>query len=230
MRMINDFDLVFDKEKYLAAREDKFGHLVEKSGLRRKFDDAFDDARKYCQPIACYKAFPIGRIRHQKVDLDAGVTLGGGPVVSVIAGAREVVLAVCTLGRAIDERIKELRNDNHAFKMLMLDELASWGLDQVRYQVLAEISRGYASLGWRTSSCLSPGESSWSVHDQKIIFQMLDTKQIGVELSSEYVMIPLKSLSLLVGVGDRPLGIEGLSSCEFCSIKNRCQYSGLRVS
>ncbi len=230
MWIIDDFDLVFDKENYLEVRQDKYGYLLDRSGLRRKFDDAFDDARKYCQPIACYKAFPIERIRHQKVDIDAGVTIGGGPVVSVIGGAQEVVLAVCTVGIAIDERIKELRNHKHAFKMLILDELASWGLDQVRYQVLAEISERYESLGWRTSSCLSPGESSWSVHDQKTIFQMLDTKQIGVELGSEYVMTPLKSLSLLVGVGDRPLGSEGLSSCEFCSIKNHCQSSGLRVS
>ena len=33
------------------------------------------------------------------------------------------------------------------------------------------------------------------------------------------VMSPIKSLSLIVGIGPGPLGVEGASNCDFCTIR-----------
>jgi hypothetical protein len=43
------------------------------------------------------------------------------------------------------------------------------------------------------------------------------------------VMTPLKSLSLVVGIGAGPLGVEGASNCDFCTIRERCQHRKLRA-
>lgn len=230
MHITTDYDLSFDKEQYISFRGEKFAALLDEPAIKKKFDTVFEEAKYYCQPSACYDYFSIKEIRHNSIKLDNDVSLGAETVLEIIGGAKNLVLAVCTVGELIDKRLKELRSNKEVFMMMILDELASWGLDQVRFQVLENISQECESRGLRTSSCLSPGESEWSVKEQRKIFQLLSTSKIGVELRSQYVMTPLKSISLLVGVSDSPMGEEDMSNCDFCSMKDRCKYKGFRVS
>jgi hypothetical protein len=177
------------------------------------------------RPAACYDVFPIEGFVHDRVRLAGGAMLGGGPVVEVVCGAEALALAVVTVGPAVDERIRQLSAERQRFQALVLDELASWAVDQVRQQLYAQMSAAFAARGWRTSTFLSPGESAWSVHEQRVLFKLLDAGQIGVSLNDSYLMTPLKSLSLMCGTGSQPLGVEGLTNCDFCSIKDRCTFA-----
>jgi hypothetical protein len=63
----------------------------------------------------------------------------------------------------------------------------------------------------------------WSVdRGQPIIFNMLDATQIGIELSPEFLMNPIKSLSMLIGVG-KDIDVAG-SICDYCAMKDTCSY------
>jgi hypothetical protein len=111
---------------------------------------------------------------------------------------------------------------------MFLDDLGSWAVDQVRQQLCRQVEAAATAQGLHASASLSPGESEWSVRDQAVIFSVLDTHPIGVTLNDSLVMLPLKSLSLVVGIGPGPLGVEGASNCDFCTIRERCQNRKLR--
>jgi hypothetical protein len=225
MHITHDFTLAFDMDEYISFRGEQYARLLARPGVREQTAQVFAEVGDVVQPAACYDVFPIAAYLHDRVRLANGVTLGGGPVVEVICGAEALALAVVTVGAAVDERIKALQAARQRFQALVLDELASWAVDQVRQQLYARLSQDFSARGWRTSTFLSPGESAWSVREQRLIFQMLDAGQIGVSLSPGYVMTPLKSLSLMCGGGSRPLGVEGLTNCDFCSIKDRCNFA-----
>ena len=161
--------------------------------------------------------------------LDGGVRIGGGPVVSVVGGAEELILALCTVGQAADRLIGEAQKGRRLFEALVLSDLAAWAVDMVRQQLCRRLEEQAKEQGLHISAPLSPGESVWSVEDQAIIFSLLDAGQIDVTLSPpSMVMSPTKSLSLILGVGSRPVGVEGASNCDFCTIKERCAYRSLR--
>ena len=71
--------------------------------------------------------------------------------------------------------------------------------------------------------------SAWSVEEQAVMFSLLDTSEIGVSLSDSMIMSPIKSLSLIMGTGPDPMGVEGASNCDFCSIKEWCNYRHKRL-
>jgi hypothetical protein len=225
MEITHDFTLAFDMDEYISFRGEQYARLLARPGVREQAAQVFAEVGDVVQPAACYEVFPIEAYLHDRVRLANGVTLGGGPVVEVICGAEALALAVVTVGAAVDERIKALQAARQRFQALVLDELASWAVDQVRQQLYARLSQDFSARGWRTSTFLSPGESTWSVREQRLIFQMLDAGRIGVSLSPGYVMTPLKSLSLMCGGGSQPLGVEGLTNCDFCSIKDRCNFA-----
>ena len=59
-----------------------------------------------------------------------GTKIGGGPVASVVAGASELVVGVCTAGSQISGRITEHQQDGQRLRAMFLDDLGSWAVDQ----------------------------------------------------------------------------------------------------
>jgi hypothetical protein len=225
MDIIRDFDLDFDLEEYVKLRGEAFIRLLERPALRRQVEDVVAEVPILLQPAACYDQFPIVAYLHDRVKLRGGQILGGGPLVQVVGGAQVLVVAIVTMGPVVDERIRQFQNTGQRFQALVLDELASWAVDQVRRQLYDRLVAHFRARSWHVSTFLSPGESAWSVRDQRIIFNLLDAAQIGVCLSPGYVMTPLKSLSLVCGAGEHPVGVEGLTNCDFCSLRERCAYA-----
>jgi hypothetical protein len=225
MHITHDFTLAFDMDEYVSFHGQQYARLLARPAVRAEVESVFAEVGNVVQPAACWDVFPIEGFVHDRVRLAGGRTLGGGPVVEVVCGAEALALAVVTVGPAVDERIRQLNAERQRFQALVLDELASWAVDQVRQQLYAQMSAAFQARGWRTSTFLSPGESAWSVREQRVLFKLLDAGQIGVSLSDSYLMTPLKSLSLMCGAGSQPLGVEGLTNCDFCSIKDRCTFA-----
>ncbi len=225
MHITHDFTLAFDMDEYVSFHGQQYARLLARPAVREEVESVFAEVGGVVQPAACWDVFPIEGFVHDRVRLAGGATLGGGPVVEVVCGAEALALAVVTVGPAVDERIRQLSLEGQRFQALVLDELASWAVDQVRQQLYARMSDDFKARGWRTSTFLSPGESAWSVREQRVLFKLLDAGQIGVSLNDSYVMTPLKSLSLMCGAGSQPLGVEGLTNCDFCSIKDRCTFA-----
>lgn len=224
MIVTTDFRLSFDEEAFRTLH----GPGLERPALQRKLAGALAEVEALVEPIACYEAYPIERFLHDRLQLAGGVRLGGGPVVTVVGGAEELVVALCTIGAALDERVRQHREEGRYSEMLMLDELGSWAVDQMRRQLYERVEAELAERGWRASSPLSPGEGEWPMREQRTIFKLLDASQVGVALGPEQLMSPLKSLSLVFGAGSRPMGVEGLTTCDFCSIQDRCRYAATR--
>jgi hypothetical protein len=203
---------------------------LEQPNRRDDWQAALAEARALVQPAAVWDVFPIRETRHEHVLLVNGVKIGGGPVTRVVGGASNLIVAVCTAGPAIERRASELQRSKEMFRAMMLSDLGSGAVDAVRQQLCHWLEEDATRRGLRVSVSLSPGESEWSVRDQPAIFSLLDTRPIGVSLSPSLVMSPIKSLSLIMGIGAQSMGVEGGSNCDFCTIRDRCTYRHARAA
>jgi hypothetical protein len=228
MYIKRDWSISFDEEEFVAAQGASFARLLQQPARLDAFRTALAEIEEVIEPAACWDRFQIRKILHDKLAIADGVRIGGGPVVSVVGGAEELIVAVCTVGSTPDRLIAEAQRSRQLFKALVLSDLAAWAVDVVRQQLCQRFEEEAKEQGHHVSAPLSPGESVWSVQDQAVIFSLLDTGQINVSLSPSMVMSPIKSLSLILGVGSQPVGIEGASNCDFCTIKERCAYQRLR--
>jgi hypothetical protein len=225
-----DWHIEFDEEQYIAQAGSNLARLLARPNIRADWEAALADAYALIEPAAVWDTFPIREFRHERLTLANGTRIGGGPVASVVAGATDLVVGLCTVGGAISQRISEQLRSDQRLRALFLDDLGSWAVDQVRQQLCRRIEDDAASCELRASASLSPGESEWSVAEQAVIFSLLATREIGVSLNESMVMFPVKSLSLIVGIGPGPLGVEGASNCDFCTIRERCGYRRLRLA
>jgi hypothetical protein len=228
MQIKRDWTITFDEEKISKTMGPSFDRLLRDPKRQQVWQTALQEARELVQPAAVWDTFAIREILHKKVVLANGLRLGGGPVTTVVGGASDLTVAVCTAGQPIGDRVSLYQQEKRLFEGMMLSDLGSWAVDSVRQQLCHLLDEEAAQNGLRTSTPLSPGESEWSVADQEVIFQLVDARQIGVSLTSQMVMYPLKSLSLIMGTGSQPMGLEDGDSCMFCAMKDRCSYRELR--
>ncbi|MCS7261460.1 MAG: hypothetical protein NZ765_11920 [Anaerolineae bacterium] len=224
MEIKQDWVIPLNAAQFLDAQPDSFVRLLNSPKMRATFDQAVEEVRQALEPRACWERFPIRAIRHDKVVLADGTRLGGGPLVRVVAGAQELVLAVCTIGAQPDALIAAARRANQWFKMTLFHELSAWAVGLLRQELCHHLARVFQAEGLRVSAPLSPGESEWPVTDQKVIFALLDATQIGVSLNDSMMMQPIWSLSLALGCGRHAMGVEEASNCAFCTIQERCRY------
>jgi len=223
-----DFSVQLEANEYIQLQGERFERLLQDHGRRKMFEETLQEIRELTYPAATWESFPIQNFLHERIVLEGGLRIGGGPVTRVMSGAESLVLAVCTVGSQVDMRIQRCQIDRDMFKALMLDEMATWALDKVRQELCSQLEAEARQEGLRASATLSPGESNWSLDDQLLIFALLNTEEIGITLTDSLVMVPLKSLSFIMGVGKNPLGVEGATNCDFCSMKERCAYSHRR--
>jgi hypothetical protein len=229
MTVERDRVIRFDEEQIIRMEGASLERVLARPTGRAAWAGALAEARELAQGSAVWEFHPVREIRHGRVVLDAGpelggITLGSGPLASVVAGASHLGVAVCTIGGALGRRVQEHQRGGDMLRGLLLDSLGTWAVDKLRQEICCRLEDEATAAGLRTSTALCPGESEWGIQDQAVLFRLVDASAIGVSLTESLIMNPLKSLSLVVGRGAGPLGREGESHCDYCTMKDRCPY------
>jgi len=230
MTVERDWPIEIDEARIVRGEGENLTRILSQPRGRAAWTGALADAREVVHGAAVWDFLPIQGITHGTVTLAGGARMGGGPLAEVIAGASHLGVAICTIGAALGARAREHQRGKDMLRGLFLDTLGTWAVDRLRQEICCRLEDEAAAAGLRVSTSLSPGESEWSIKDQTVIFSLLDAARIGVTLSASLVMAPLKSLTLVMGRGAGPLGREGESHCDYCTVKDRCAYRGRRAA
>lgn len=110
--------------------------------------------------------------------------------------AEGIVLALATIGAAVERRAKELVDMEQGATGLIIDAIGTIAAERTADFLEGEIRRDCARSGWKVSRRYAPGYCGWKMEAQRQIFSHFpDT--LGVTLTSSCLMIPEKSLSFV---------------------------------
>lgn len=226
-----DFSVKPTEQEMLKILGKSSGRILGAEQNRRAFEEAGKELIELVKPVALWNKFPVRQFTHDRVVLENGVKIGGGPVVTVVCGAEELILAICSIGSDVETKAKKYMKNGDVMKGIFLDTMASWAVDMVRKR-FCEWAKEYflSEFKLKSSVMLSPGESEWDVKEQAVIFKLLEEEAApaGISISKSGVLFPVKSISLLIGLGSDRLGVEEGSNCDFCSLRARCRYRHMR--
>ena len=223
MPVLEDWDLQLDVDAVLRGQGADPQALRQRSPrLVAAAERALQQARVLIQPLLLYEYFDIYEVRHTYIALERGPRLRGEALVQGMSSARQAVVMVCTIGSHLEElAMRSMPTDP-------VHGLALYGAGSAAVEALANAACRYveeeaARQEWQATIPFSPGMVGWSVAEgQPQIFSLLDASQIGVQINGAAVMQPLKSLSMIMGVGPslQPTGIV----CVHCTMNEICRY------
>ncbi len=223
MPVLRDWELALDADKVLWGQgADPAIIRARRPKLVAEAEAVIEEGRPLLAPAVLYRRIPVAGLRHERLLLAGGGILLGPLIAGHLAAASEVIVAVCTVGDGLSQPISE------RFQTNPVQALALEGLAAAAAEALAEAAcRRFEALalaeGLKASIPLNPGMIGWPLEEgQAQIFGLLDASEIGVTLRPGSLMQPLKSLSLVIGLG-RELDAAG-QSCDFCSMRETCRY------
>lgn len=180
-------------------------------------------AHELIAPAMVYEIYPVAGVGRDHVQLHNGARLGGTCLVSLLEAAREVAIAVCTIGIGLERKVEEYLGGKKTLQAVLLDSIGSAAVDGVAREANHLIDREAKTRGMDTSSPLSPGMHGWDVADQHVLLSLLPADRIGVHLTPGAMMVPQKTISMVMGIGWKMPVWCLKEGCERCAIRKRCR-------
>jgi Vitamin B12 dependent methionine synthase, activation domain len=136
---------------------------------------------------------------------------------------------VCTAGRGITDRSKKLMKSGDLLQGYVYDVFGSIVVEGAMDVIQGRLQNEMRGFGLNITNRYSPGYCGWEVAEQRSLFQLLPEHFCGVELTDSCLMVPPKSISGMIGIGESVK--YNRYTCNFCSARN-CLYRNLnqRVS
>jgi hypothetical protein len=184
------------------------------------------------EPVALFDWFDVRTVDSECVQLtngeanrgsDGTIVLRVGRKTDLLGPATRALVAVCTIGGALEQRVGELHMARESLKSYLLDCVGVAALGAVGEAVRRVAEEAAAERGWGVSPALSPGSLvGWPLQGQRDLCACLPLEQIGVTLSERCVLIPHKSVSTLIGLGPGYESGHVGSVCKYCALAKTC--------
>jgi len=221
-----DFRLTLKLDEVLRAQGIKdYSRLkpTMKSAIHELLDRVNDG--DLVEPAVVYETYHVAEVtdNHLKVEGNDAV-LHGSLLHSVLAEARQLAVAVCTIGPALERQASDYFSQGESLRGLLLDGIGSAAVGALGSETCQTIGREASVRGYQAGSPISPGSPRFPVSEQWELFRMAPAQDIGVRLSESGLMIPRKSLSMIIGLGPQMGTWTATESCDHCNLSRTCRY------
>lgn len=110
---------------------------------------------------------------------------------------------VASVGQELDEWIEVKRAGEDVMEAFIADALGSVIVEAVIAWGLSFLACEMKMWGLKVSNSYSPGYCGWDVAEQRVFFSMFPDHFCGISLTESCLMLPVKSVSALVGIGEQ---------------------------
>jgi hypothetical protein len=219
----SEWKIDFDVDEVLRAQgadpqavRTRSAHLVDVAQA------ALQEGLPFLKPRTCVARFRVNGIQHHRLKLENDHCLSGPLITQQLAASSEIVAALCTIGPQLEAHISQVMPTD-LMRGLALDGVGSAAVEALANALCSQLEMEAKAAGMQTTVPLSPGMEGWPVEvGQQEIFALLEADSIGITLMPSQMMIPRKSLSMVVGVG-RDV-VQSGSACDYCTMKDTCRY------
>jgi len=185
--------------------------------------EAMADSKSKVEIKAGYR---IVDVQSKENDL-TGLTIGGNYfnlqkiVTGVLKKSEQIVVFSLTIGAEMETKSKELLSSGDLVACYIFDAVASITVEACADALHEHIKEKMLLKNQKVTNRYSPGYCNWKVIDQHLLFSLLLENFCGIKLTDSALMLPIKSISGIFGIGVKVKYLE--YSCNDCNIKD-CTY------
>lgn len=202
----------------------------EEGSIPEPFPDilqqALIEAPQFCKIRGGYKVFERIEMDQKAATIKINdITFSPSKIVTTqLKNANSAALFVCTAGEGISNHSNTVLADDPMLGYIF-DIIGSVTVEKAIDKMQEILHADLQKSGLNLSDRFSPGYCEWSVAEQQYLFSLLPEKFCGISLSDSSLMHPIKSVSGIIGIGEK-LSQKGYQ-CHWCSDKN-CIYGNIK--
>ena len=128
---------------------------------------------------------------------------------------------LCTIGHEIPNRSAQFMKEGNLLKGYICDIVGSLAVEAAMELIQEQLKIKMLHSGLKITNRYSPGYCGWDISEQRNLFALLPDKFCGVELTNTCLMVPVKSVSGIIGIGTNMK--SNPYACGLCDLEN-CLY------
>jgi cobalamin-dependent methionine synthase I len=125
----------------------------------------------------------------------------GQIILRQLRGSEAYALFICTAGTAFEAYQQRLKEEDDMVRIFIADALGSVMAEKCADRMEEALQESIDKLGWKHTNRFSPGYCGWHVSGQQQLFPLFHGHTCGVQLTDSSLMVPIKSVSGIIGVG-----------------------------
>lgn len=196
------------------------GAAPEETGLDGLIDRAWNEIRAAASPRHISRRLAIEVGEHTVVL--PGAQFESRTLAAHLSGCREAFLFAFTLGPGVDALIRRCELTEMPL-VPVLQACAAAYTEERADKAQEELETAAAAEGLYLRPRYSPGYGDFSLKAQKYFFSFMDiSKRIGVSLTDACLMVPMKSITAIIGLSSDP-SLCHVGKCMTCSAE-KCPF------
>lgn len=199
----------------LFLQEIGYGYIQASNEIKETIIPIWNEIKSIVRP-RCEFMIMDGILDNNSVILSNGVVLYIKKLLySLLNKSEKFVIFVATAGNEFQEYKDNASTENDIIKTYIIDIIGTCIVEAVGDYMEKQLE---SLITCKHTNRLSPGYCGWDLSEQKTIFKLLDNKPCNIRLSDVCLMIPEKSISGIIGIGENVN--EKAYSCKYCNLKN----------
>lgn len=215
-------ELVCDKSEVLRY----LGHRGQdiREDIDALIDDTIYEAKSICSPRYCLIESGVLEKEDGIYVSECNFYLSGESIKKHLNGMNRIYLFAATLGTGIDNKIRLWENKDLT-RAIILDCAGSAMIESYCDSVCSSLAEESLKKGIYLTSRFSPGYGDLPLSLQKNLLNATDAeRRIGLTCNDQFLMFPRKSVTAIMGFGEKELTNCKKSSCESCTARDNCFY------
>ena len=228
MKIIKDIKLKVDEEEVLRYQGYSRNKIKEPNGVILQINqEEIERGYNLFNPQGIYYPVKVKEISfiEEKIDFEKNLFLHfNASIINLLKGIDHLVFGIVTIGNALEEKVSELFTQGEYSRAIALDAVGTTAVEDLSRYLRNFTCQEAKNQNLQVTRHFSPGYSGWDIEEQKNIFKIVPAQKIKVSLTDSCMMIPKKSLSWVIGVGEKIIdSTKEDDICQTCPAIN-CQY------
>jgi len=176
------------------------------------------------EPAVAYEYYTVSSMKGSQISLDGDKAIRGPLLPAIFPEAKELAVLLCTIGPRLEKQVTDYSKSGETMRGMILDGIGSTAVDMVTPEVLRRLASEVSSRGYEISSPVNPGMPGFPLTEQWNLLGLVNADEIGVRLTASGVLVPRKSVSMVIGIGPKMTRWTEAEVCARCSLKESCHY------
>jgi hypothetical protein len=223
MPVIRNLNIILSPEDILRRQDIRDPSRISPR-IQNATQQLLDTVNTILEPVVIYQPYVLKEAAADRLVLENGASFSDPELISLLAPAREIIVAFCTIGPRLEEKVQTLFAQRESLQGFLLDGIGSAAVDALGRMACEYFADEVRVRGLRTSSPLSPGMGAIPLQEQRSLFDLAPAKQYGLSLTPTDMLVPRKSVSMMIGIGESMPVRHSTEVCASCKIKETCRH------
>lgn len=162
----------------------------------------------------------VKQVNDLSVTIAGNVTFQSEVLGHLLRHSKDVAVFALTIGPEIEALARQLTNEGAGVDAFVVDAIGTCAVQKLVVYLQKRVAAWAVGQGLGVSKRFCPGYCDWSVAEQKGLFELLQDEVPGITLTEHCLMLPHKSMSGLIGIGEAGLQVRNYVPCRNCQMRD----------